>query len=172
MPLTLLASVVLSVLLSADPQGACPSELFRIERSKNANVVLYEARRGRGAALDPDEPVTASWLLLATHGGREPLSLFERAFAYGFEVQPAPSGPGFALTLKAFKARPIRVTNGGACPKALTQIDGREAVLSRIFIKADDRQLVPAVLSVEVFGLDAQTGEALYEKLSPDKAGR
>ena len=158
------ASLVLSLVLSADVTGGCPGELFRIERSKNANVVVYEAKPGRGAPLDPDEPVTASWVLLASTGAREPLTFFERLFAYGFDVRR--EAPGFALTLKALKDRVIHLTATGTCPAARAVINGHEGQLKRIFVKADDRKLPPTVSYVELFGV-AETGEALYEKFLP-----
>lgn len=156
---------LLGFLLTADlAAGGCPGELFRIERSKNANVVLYEAKPGRGAPLDPDEPVTASWLLLASTGAREPLTFFERLFAYGFDVRREPKGPGFSLTLKALRERVIHVAARGACPAATAVIDGREGQLKRIYVQADDA-VPPTVAYVELFGVVPETGEALHEKV-------
>lgn len=158
------SSLALLLVLSAD-RGSCPSELFRIERSKNANIVLYEAKAGRSTALDRDEPVTASWLLLATTGKRESLNFFERLFAYGFETRLAPTGESCSLTLKALKGRIIRVTNRGKCLAAFGVIDGVEAVLQRIFVTAEEHGPAPAVKFIELFGLDAATGEPRYEKV-------
>ena len=39
--------------------------LFVIERSKNANVVQYDARLTADGVLDPKEPVKVYWILLA-----------------------------------------------------------------------------------------------------------
>lgn len=156
---------LLALALLAADAPPCPAELFRIERSKNANVVLYEAKPGPDGELDEAQPVTASWLLLADKGQREPLSFFERAMAYGFDVQRAERG--FALKLKALAQRTIIVRRHGACAAALSTIDGKEGVLRRIFVQADDSGLVPHVQYVEVFGVDAVTGAALYEKLVP-----
>lgn len=157
-----MTSLLALALLAAGP---CPTELFRIERSKNANVVLYEAKAGPGGELNAAEPVTASWLLLADKGQREPLSFFERTMAYGFDVRPVEGG--FALRLKAVTGKAIIVRPRGACPAALSTIGGKEGVLRRIYVKADDSGLVPHVQYVEVFGVDATTGAALYEKLVP-----
>ena len=160
----LLTSLLVAVVLSADP-GTCPRELFRIERSKNANVVLYEANPGKGAALNPDEPIVASWQLLATTGKRESLSFFERLFAYGFDARIAPSADGWSLTLKALKGRTIRVAPRGDCLSAFAVIDGADAVLQKIFVQTDERGPAPAVQYIELFGIDPATGEARYEKV-------
>lgn len=157
-------SLVLASVLGADP-GACPRELFRIERSKNANVVLYETNPGKGAELNPDEPIVASWQLLATTGQRESLSFFERLFAYGFEARLAPSGASCSLTLKALKGRTIRVANRGDCLSAFAVIGGSDAVLQKIFVQTDERGPAPAVQYIELFGVDVATGEPRYEKV-------
>ena len=160
----MLTSLLVASVLHADP-GACPRELFRIERSKNANVVLYETNPGKDAALNPDEPVVASWLLLATTGKRESLSFFERLFAYGFESRLAPSGDSCSLTLKALKGRTIRVANRADCLSAFAVIGGADAVLQKIFVQADERGPAPSVQYIELFGIDVATGEARYEKV-------
>jgi len=150
-------------LLSADPPR-CPTELFRIERSKNANVVLYEVQASPSGELQPDAPVVASWLMLADRGQREALTFFERRAAYGFDVERLKDG--VALSLKALARRPIQVRRHGACHAALSAIDGHDAVLQRIFVTSDERPLIPEVLSIELFGVDAVTGAALHETIT------
>jgi len=68
--------------------------LFRVARSTNANVVLYEARLRNGGTLDEDEPVHPVWVMLAEDGRREELNFLERAMAYGVDVREriVPSG--------------------------------------------------------------------------------
>lgn len=157
----MLLSLALVSVLAADP---CAPELFRIERSKNANVVLYEAKLTPAGALDGENPVTASWLMLAAKGERESLTFLEKRMAYGFEVSAVPEG-GFALRLKALQQRTIRIAQRDGCAAATSTIGGHDAVLKRIYVKADDRALIPSVQYVEIFGIDTLTGDAVYEKI-------
>ena len=60
--------------------------LFRIERSKNANVVQYDARLRDDGSLDRDDPIDAYWLRLASTGERKELKWLARKAAYGFDV--------------------------------------------------------------------------------------
>lgn len=159
------APLALALVLSAEP-SACKTELFRIERSKNANVVLYEAHPGTGTALDPKEPVTASWLLLAKNGEREPLNLFEKLMAYGFQVRVNDKGDGAVMKLTALKQRGLRIMKQGACLVAVALVDGAETVLQRVYVTTDERGAVPEVKSVELFGVDLATGQARVEKLT------
>jgi hypothetical protein len=148
---------------------ACPDELFRIERSKNANVIVYELRRGSDGEIDRAQPVRASWIMLASHGEREDLNLLERTLAYGFEVEDAAPRPGWTLRLKAEKKRPIAVREVAGCVHAMATIGGSEGALTRIYVKADDRTLIPTIAWVDVFGVDPTTGATRYERIVPDK---
>ena len=160
----MLTSLALFLALAAQP-ATCPTELFRIERSKNANIVIYEAKPGREGALDEDAPVTASWVLLATTGKRESLTFFEKLFAYGFEVRLARSGQSALVTLKALRGRPIRVAEHDGCLVAFGTIGGVEAVLKRVFVTTDEHGAAPSVTGIELFGVDPLTGETRSEKI-------
>lgn len=167
--MAMLASALLLLALLGEPSPAapraCPAELFRLGRSKNANVVVYEANLSPAGTLDPGAPVKALWVLHAARGEREELSWLEWRMAYGFDVRPDDPGPGFLLTFKAKGDRPVRIVLRDGCPVALAEIGGRQGILKRIFIKADDRYLIPSVEYVEVFGTDPDTGRDLYERI-------
>jgi hypothetical protein len=98
------------VLLAA-PAGAQVKTrpLFIIERSKNANVVHYDAQLTADGKLDPAEPVIAYWVLLAKDGSREKLSWVEKKKAYGFIIKPDTSVNGYKMTLVAAPEKPITV---------------------------------------------------------------
>ncbi len=163
----LAAHLFLAALAASPPYSpkACPAELFRIGRSKNANVIVYEANLDGAGGLDGREPVHASWLLLADRGQREELSFLEWRFAYGFDVAPAAPQPGFRLTFKAKDDRPLAIVERDGCPAAVGEIGGRQGVLRRIFVKADDRYLIPPVEYVEIFGKALDGGGDLYERI-------
>ncbi len=154
---------------AASAPGGCPEELFRITRSLNANVVVYEVHRRPDSTVDPEEPVRASWILLARHGEREDLNFIERMLAYGFEVRSAAPQRGWWITLKAKKDRPLRVVEREGCLRAIGTIAGREGALRRLYVKADDKRLIPTVEYVELFG-EGAGGAPLYEKILNDSA--
>ena len=87
-----LVAVLLALLLvplgeaSAAVAPACPEHLLVIERSKNANIVVYDANRGAGGDFSPSKPVVAYWLLKGEKSKRQELNLVEWQSAYGFDV--------------------------------------------------------------------------------------
>ena len=143
------------------------SPLFIIERSKNANVVHYDALLTADGELDPKEPVIAYWVLLAKDGRRENLNWIEKKKAYGFTIQPDPSVNGYRMNLMAAPEQQITVKKEKGAVRAEAVIDGRPAVLERMYINASDGLTGPNVLYIEVYGKDLQTGEKRREKMVP-----
>jgi len=143
------------------------SPLFIIERSKNANVVHYDARITADGKLDPKEPVIAYWVLLAEDGRQEKLSWIEKKKAYGFTIKPDRSLKGYRMTLVAAPKRQIIVKKEKDGFRAEAVIDGRTAVLEKMYIDASDGLTGPKVQYIEVYGKDLQTGEKRREKMVP-----
>src|SRR5262245_28326244 len=79
-------AVLVTLTASADAGSARRQQLFRIARSTNANVVIYDANVDRAGRLVEDAPVVAYWIMLAEDRRRESLTWLENELAYGFEV--------------------------------------------------------------------------------------
>jgi hypothetical protein len=158
---------VLGLLVASAVAQMKTSPLFIIERSKNANVVHYDAQLTTDGKLDPKEPVIAYWVLLAKDGRREKLSWVEKKKAYGFTIKPDPSVNGYKMTLVAAPEKQIIVKKEKETVRAEAVIDGRPAVLEKMYINASDGLTGPKVQYIEVHGKDLQTGEKLREKMVP-----
>ena len=158
---------VLSLLAAPAAAQIKTSTLFIIERSKNANVVYYDARLTADGKLDPQEPVIAYWVMLAEDGRREKLSWIEKKMAYGFTIKPDPSVNGYKMTLVAVPERQITVKKEKDAVRAEVVIDGRPADIEKMYIKASDGLTGYKIQYVEVYGKDLQTGESLREKIMP-----
>ncbi len=171
-PLPALVAFVLAAPVAfALPVGeACsPGPLFVIERSSNANVVVFEANREETGELYPGKPLTVYWRMFAEAGQREELNSLEKRMAYGYDVVGT-SGPAEAVVaLHALRTRPIDVRIVSGCPAAFIASDGRDMRLRRVFVQLKSRFLIPSVAYVELHGEDAETGEALEERFEPKK---
>jgi len=141
--------------------------LFLIERSKNANVVHYDARITTDGKLDPKEPVMAYWVLLAEDGRREELSWIEKKKAYGFDIKPDPSVNGYKMSLVAAPQLQITVKKAGDAIRAEGVIGGQPAVLEKIYINASDGLTGPKVHYIMLYGKDLKTGGKLSQKIVP-----
>lgn len=141
--------------------------LFFIERSKNANVVHYDARLTPKGRLDSGEPVIVYWIMLAEDGRREDLNWLERNKAYGFRVERDKSKRVFRLRLMAYPEREIKVYQNGTRVVAEMRIDGNPALLEKIYIASTEERYLPTVHYVELFGRNLHSNEERYEKIVP-----
>ena len=157
--------LALALALGGDGPPQCPPELFRITRSTNANVVLYEAHEASSGTLDSAAPVRAVWLMLAEDGRREELTGLEWRLAYGVEVRRPAEPAAAVVTLRSQPRRPVAIRQREGCFVASTPIGGREARLRSIHVVVG-RGLWPTVRSVELFGVDLETGEELRESVA------
>jgi hypothetical protein len=142
--------------------------LFIIERSKNANVVHYDARLTADGKLDPNEPVIVYWVLLAEDGRREELNWIEKKKAYGVHIKADLSVNGYKMTVMAVPQGQITVKKDGDVIRAEMVIDGSPAVLEKIYINASDGFLGPKVHYIELYGKDIKTGEKRFQKIAKE----
>lgn len=144
--------------------------LFTVERNVNANVVVYEAVRGADGRLDAKKPVRAYWLMKAEDGRELGLNFFERIRAYGVEATGSPEPGVYSLKLHAFPDRSVILRKRGSCAEVVTEIEGKSAVLSRVFVSASKKGLFPSVDFVYMFGTDPESGFQVTERI--DTRGR
>ncbi len=148
--------------------GTSAQALFRIERSKNANVVQYDARLREDGSLVRDDPVDAYWLRLAGSGKRKELDWLARKLAYGFVVHWRGDG-ALELEMVAPIGRRVQVVMGKDGWEARTRVDGRECRIDRIFVQSIERRFrLPKVESIDFAGTDVETGEARTEHFVPN----
>lgn len=141
--------------------------LFVVARSKNANILHYDAQLDQDGKLNAREPVKVYWILLADKGQVEELNLVERKKAYGFDIQPEASVQAHRMTLRACPTRAIKVYQTSTGVKAELIIDGRPAYFEKMYIDSTEGLVLPTVNYIELFGRDVTTGAKRYEKMVP-----
>ena len=106
-----IALTMLTILFSfaAEAADVCSKKvpLFKIERSKNKNIVQYDACLLQNNNISESDPVHAYWVL--ANGKREELGLVENKEAYGIESKEKLGENRFRIALAALKDREIIV---------------------------------------------------------------
>ena len=140
--------------------------LFTIERSKNANVVEYDAVLTDDGKINKEKPIDSYWLLYAyKNGEREELSAFDRK-AYGFKVKYNSERQNFDFALKAAKDKPMIIDFYEGVPKAVIKINNAKCFLKKVYIESTDGAFgIPKVSYYELFGNEVKTGEAQQQKI-------
>ena len=149
-----------------NPVGpAAGRTLLVIERNTNANVVHYDAGLSADGSLNPAEPVIVYWVLLAEDGRRKKLNWLEKKKAYGVKLKPA--ADGYTMTLAAAPWMPLAVKRAGGGVRLEAPINGRPAVMRKMFIQSRAGLLGPKVEYIDLYGKDLATGEPCRERIRP-----
>ncbi|WP_372519799.1 DUF4833 domain-containing protein [Candidatus Ruminimicrobiellum ovillum] len=140
--------------------------LFTIERSKNANVVKYDAVLKDDGSINEKRPVDVYWLLYAyKNGEREELSAFDKK-AYGFKVKHNAEKEQFDFTLKSVKDKPMILVLDNNVPKAVIKINNVDCFLEKVYIDSTDGAFgIPKVNYYELFGKEVNTDNIQQQKI-------
>ena len=141
--------------------------LFKIERSKNANIIQYDAQIGSNGKLLEKEPVIGYWIRLAEQGQVQELSWIQSTFAFGFKAKYNQSNDTATVDMVADIGQPITVQSVEGKYIATVDLDGTPSQLVKIFIKAHRKGVRVKVEYVEIFGKDLKTGEETYARIIP-----
>jgi hypothetical protein len=149
------------------PQSA--TRVFFIQRSTNANTVVYEARLRSDGKLDVEQPVEAYWLRYASTGERRALNFVEQNLAYGPRAEAHPRERGaWSFRFAGYGERDIRLQlDGSGRPVLLAEVAGRTARLVSSYLHVHEGRFWPSVTAVDVYGIDVATGAAVHERIVP-----
>lgn len=164
---TLLSLALFQWTLVAQAETLTAHPLFHIERSKNANIVQYDAQVAEDGKLFKKEPVVGYWIRLNEQGQKQELSWLQRTFAYGFKTRLDKNRESALIDMKADVGQSIKVIRDGDKFRATITIDGAPSYFEKMYIDATRDGMSLDVRYVELFGEDMKTGEVRYEKLNP-----
>lgn len=148
-------------------QGLETRHLFKIERSKNANIVQYDIQVTPDGKLYQKEPVIAYWIRLAEDGRKRELSYIQKKLSYGIRTKYDPASNSAIVEIVAARWRTIKVYEVEGVYRGETRINGQPAFLERIFVTSIKNGLFRKTNFIELFGKNIKTGVDCYEKLSP-----
>ena len=160
-----LFTILTFVSVSFAQQQAANNSLFIIERSKNANVVCYDANMTKDGKIDKEKPVDAYWIMYAENAGREEISAFEKR-AYGFKINYNESAKDFDFSLKAVENKNMNIIMVDGNPKVKIMINNTESYLNKVYIQSKDGPLgIPKVYYYILYGTTVASNENIEEKI-------
>lgn len=140
--------------------------LFKIERSKNRNVVQYDACLLEDGALSDSDPVSVYWIL--EDGHREDLNSLEKNLAYGIKLEKRIGKDKVQISLAALGDRKLTLEKKGGKYRVVVSINGKESVLDKVFVKSEEHLVgPPKVLYVDVFGRTLAAHTPARERIVP-----
>lgn len=144
--------------------------LFFIQRNKNKNTIVYDARMNDDGSINDSEPVDVYWRRYngSAKGHRGELKWIEQKFAYGYSSKSDKNG-GFYVELVAYDGRKIHLKkDGSGQPIATIEINGKNCYLDYLWVFADESGAWPTVIHVDIYGREMATGKKQVERIVND----
>jgi len=140
--------------------------LFYVQRSSNANTVMYDVNLLADKTINAEDPVNVYWIRYAENGQRKKLNYIERVLAYGVNCKPFTSNT-FLLHFNASSTKEVLITvDAKGQARAEMPINKQKSYLEKIFVTVTEGGWrFPKVNFVEFFGTDISTGQKTYEKM-------
>jgi hypothetical protein len=143
-----------------------PNQLFYIQRSPNANTVIYAAKLDAHGEFDTKGPVEAFWRKFNVDGSRQPLNFMERMMAYGVHVDSIRPGRPVTFGVIALHDRKLTLAmDAQRHPEALLQVGGHTVKLVYVYLQVVEGGVLPRVPSLDIFGTDIASGRWVHEHL-------
>lgn len=146
-----------------------PDTLFYLQRSTNANTIVYAANIDAQGRFDRRNPIEVFWRVFDEDGRRHGLNWIERLLAYGVRVQPAKGVPNafdaYVVSFPQMKCR-VDVSPSGK-PECIVQMSGHHARLVSAYIELDESGIWPRPLFLNIYGIDTKSGNILREHFEP-----
>ncbi len=149
-----------------------PNQLFYLQRSKNANTVIYAANMAKPGLLDTKKPVEVYWRAYQyPDAPHEELSFIERTMVYGVSPKPVPGETNkYHARIGSYFDRDFIVdVDDKGMPEAVIEMDGHKAKLVSVYLQMDESGMLPKLVYGDIYGIDKESGRVLHEHLEPAK---
>ena len=144
-----------------------PNQLFYVQRSPNANTVIYAAKLDAQGNFDSRGPVEAFWRKFNIDGSKQPLNFMERMMAYGVKVNARKAGEPITFTIASLPQRKLTLGwDAQHHPQATMTMGSRVVKLAYVYLHVVEGGLMPSVPELDIFGTDLANGKAVHEHLT------
>ncbi len=145
---------------------ACPT-LFNIERSRDANQIVYKLNIDEDGSLNETEPIQAFWVKYKEKGEVEPISWIQKELSYGLKFKSISEGK-CTFHFAAYDKKDLYLRNDFGSYKVYALSNDKFVELERIFVHFNGgTDWLPTVEYVEIFSKEVVSGEVVSEKIYP-----
>lgn len=141
--------------------------LFFLQRTPDANTVVYELNYKEDGQLDPKAPVKGSWIRYEEQGRLKPLTTIEQKFAYGVKSKPL-GNETYEIRLAAYQKMPMYLIRSVTDQKYHIYIkdEGRNHLLKRVFVKVNGGSFwFPKVVYIDLITTNSETGIEMLKRI-------
>ncbi|MVT11755.1 DUF4833 domain-containing protein [Chitinophaga tropicalis] len=151
------------------PVPHTPNMLFYMQRTPNANTIIYDLNLKKDGSLNESEPVNIYWIRYTENNEKKGLNYIQRKFAYGLKIKQLEKDK-YELRSVAYDKKKMylmKAAEGGGY-HIYTQIGQTMAILNRIYLQIEGGTFwFPNVVYIEMKGIDPATGKEIKEQFKP-----
>jgi sterol desaturase/sphingolipid hydroxylase (fatty acid hydroxylase superfamily) len=157
-------------LLAAQPQLPEPrlkNLLFFLQRTPDANTVVYQLNVDEKGRLDLKMPVKASWIRYEENGRMKALTAIERKFAYGIKCT-ALGNDSFEVRLVSYQKLPLYLLKSvhDQHYRIYVRDEGKSLLLKRVFVKVEGGSFwFPKVHYIDLFTVHSENGAEVLKRI-------
>jgi len=154
-------------LLLADGSQNRKNILFKIERSRDADVIHYEANLLEDGSLNVVDPIRIYWVKHTRKGETGPLTKIQNSLAYGLKIIEAiPEKVEFQF-VSFDQPMILRKTENGKY-RVFTFFEAKEVEVERLYVHfSGGSYWFPKIGHVEMYAVTPDAGELVVEIIKP-----
>jgi hypothetical protein len=145
--------------------------LFFIQRTLNANTIIYELNIDANGEVIKEEPIKFYYKNYANHGEIEPVSKIQKQLAYGIAIRLVdPEKKTYSFCLNACKNKQLYLMKspGDKRYHVFCNINNQLSILDNVFVKMKMNMVgYPNVESIEINGKSTSKNLNLMETFKP-----
>jgi hypothetical protein len=143
--------------------------LFKIERSRNADEVIYELNLDANNRINGKEPIKVYWLKKTDHNKIESLTNIQQNYSYGIkylnQTNHLANEWHFHLIAYPKKTFVLKILKDNSF-KVITTDGNREIIVEHLYIHFKNTNFWDtSISSVEIFGIELLSGKQVAETL-------
>ncbi len=165
---TIMSSSTAFINSNPDPKNKDTYSLFKIERSRDTNQVLYDINLNSEGKIDIKNPIRIYWIKHTMGGIEENLTWVQRKFGYGLKfIRANDSQVIFRFVSHINRDFSLKKNNEGYY-KVYASSNNDIIEVNKLFIQFDGGTfLSPKVTKVELHGIDQKTHDHIIEIINP-----
>jgi hypothetical protein len=162
--LSILLSLLISIGFKTSNEDYSHLYLFKIQRSKDANEIYYEANIKSNNKIQTDEPINIYWIKHENKGKKETLSHLQKKYAYGLNYSEI-SDTEAVFKFVSYKDREFTLKrNRWGAFKVFTNSKGSEIIVSRLYLQIEGGTLwFPQITRIDIYGFHSKTNKPVVE---------
>lgn len=142
--------------------------LFKIERSKDANEIIYDINITSSGKLNTENPVNVYWIRHTNNNKIEPLTWIQKKFAYGLNFLSIKETEVKFRFVSYSKRDFIIKKNIKGNYQVFTNSQNKEVAVNRIYIHINGGTFwIPNITKVELHATEVLSGKKIIEIINP-----